>query len=109
MSEVPKNQWYDVHLERDGDGLLTPVAMACDAITEHGCDCGTDEAGTCLACVCEAALRDLWEQREKLRVLLARSTAILSQFQAEWAPIRYVGGPDLRRSQEEICPQRRGA
>ena len=42
--------------ERDGAGHLTDRALALDAIADRGCDCGTDEQGTCLACVCERAL-----------------------------------------------------
>jgi len=37
--------------ERDADGSLTDWALAFDAILGNGCDCGTDEPGTCLACV----------------------------------------------------------
>jgi hypothetical protein len=42
--------------ERDKDGNLTDYALAMDALHDLGCDCGTDEAGTCLACVCRRAL-----------------------------------------------------
>lgn len=43
--------------ERDESGLLTAWALAHDALEDHGCDCGTDEPGTCLVCHCERALR----------------------------------------------------
>lgn len=49
--------------QRDADGKLTDLALACDALEDNGCDCGTDEPGTCLACLCEAALKSLWEQQ----------------------------------------------
>jgi hypothetical protein len=66
------SRWADAIVERDEDGRLTPLAMALDAIRDHGCDCGEDEPGTCLACLCEAALRDLWEQRAAGAAMLAR-------------------------------------
>ena len=53
--------------ERDAEGNLTPLALALDALSDHGCDCGTDEPGTCLACVCEAALRALWTRWQQAR------------------------------------------
>ncbi len=43
--------------ERDENGNLTDTALALDALENHGCDCGTDEKGTCLVCRCEKALR----------------------------------------------------
>jgi hypothetical protein len=43
--------------ERDEHGYLTDVALAVAALEDAGCDCGTDEQGTCLACLCEAALK----------------------------------------------------
>lgn len=42
--------------ETDSDGLLTDMACAADAIIGAGCDCGTDEPGACLGCVCTLAL-----------------------------------------------------
>jgi hypothetical protein len=41
------------------------MALALDAIENHGCDCGTDEPGTCLACRCEKALRTERARSEK--------------------------------------------
>jgi hypothetical protein len=52
--------WSELDSQRDANGEFTPLAMALQALSDHGCDCGTDEPGTCLACVCEAALKDLW-------------------------------------------------
>lgn len=46
--------------ERDQHGLLTPLASALCAIRDDGCDCGTDEPGTCVNCLCESALWSLW-------------------------------------------------
>lgn len=43
--------------ERDNDGLPTPWALACAALSDHGCECDDDEPGTCLGCRCEAAMR----------------------------------------------------
>ena len=43
--------------ERDADGNLTDTSLALDAIKNEGCDCGEDEPGTCLAHLCEAALK----------------------------------------------------
>lgn len=51
--------------ERDGDGLLTDYALAFDALQDHGCDCGTDEPETCLACVCQRALMTERRAREQ--------------------------------------------
>lgn len=45
--------------QRDAEGNLTPLALALNALGDHGCDCGTDESGSCLACLCEAALLSL--------------------------------------------------
>jgi len=49
----------DQRHERDANGHLTDWALACDALADNGCDCGCDpdERGTCLACVCERAMR----------------------------------------------------
>ena len=80
MSKTEKLAWPEMHLERDGDGLLTPLALAVDAISDHGCNCGT-----CLACVCDGALWSLWDQREKLRVRYGRLTDALMQSKAQQA------------------------
>lgn len=55
----------ELKYERDDKGLLTPLAMALNAIEDYGCYCGNDElpAGArCLCCLCENALLDQWEQ-----------------------------------------------
>lgn len=49
--------------QRDANGNLTDLALACNALQDNGCDCGTDEPGTCLACRCEAALKILYQQQ----------------------------------------------
>ncbi len=64
--------------ERDKDGLLTPWALACDALSDTGCDCGEDEPGTCLACRCEAAMRVERARAEKAEAELAELRATLS-------------------------------
>lgn len=73
--------WLDMNEQRDAAGNLTDLALALDAISDTGCDCGEDEPGTCLACVCERALRAQWGRAQELRVALdaaARSLAALS-------------------------------
>jgi len=50
--------------EMDQSGNLTSLALALDSISANGCDCGEDEPGTCLACLCEKALRDLCKRLE---------------------------------------------
>ena len=62
--------WDEITNQRDAAGCLTDLALAVDALEDHGCDCGTDEPGTCLACLCEWALRGLWEDVERLRKAL---------------------------------------
>ena len=59
--------WTQLKNERDKSGALTPLARALDALSNHGCDCGTDEPGSCIACLCEAALRDLWSRQREVR------------------------------------------
>ena len=51
--------------QRDASGGLTMLALALDALKDNGCDCGEDEPKSCLACVCEMALRELWEKVQK--------------------------------------------
>jgi len=73
--------WSNMIEQRDAAGNLTDLALALDALSDNGCDCGEDEPGTCLACVCERALRTQWERVQELRVALdaaARSLAALS-------------------------------
>ena len=36
--------------------LLNALKIAADRLAEDGCDCGTDEPGTCALCVVEATL-----------------------------------------------------
>ena len=56
-----QTSWGRLIDQRDRDGDLTPLALAVNAIggDGYGCDCGTDEPGTCLACLCAAAIRAL--------------------------------------------------
>ena len=56
--------WAEIKDQRDTDGNLTDLALAVDALEDHGCDCGTDEPHTCLACLCEAGMRELVEGYE---------------------------------------------
>ena len=64
--EDAKMNWFHAKNDRDENGELTPLALAIDAIEGNGCDCGEDEPGTCLACLCEAALKYLFEKLERL-------------------------------------------
>ena len=59
MSDRVKTSWGRLMNQRDRDGNLTPLAEAVYALEGYGCDCGTDEPHTCLACRCEAAIRGL--------------------------------------------------
>jgi len=54
--------WLNARTETDKNGELTPLAIALNAIVSNGCDCGTDEPGTCLSCVCEKALKDMYKK-----------------------------------------------
>jgi hypothetical protein len=42
--------------ERDRYGRLTIMARALNAIDDYGCDCGTDEPDSCIACLTREAL-----------------------------------------------------
>lgn len=61
----------DERNERDADGNLTAYALACDALSDHGCDCGGDEAGSCLACKCELAMTTERARAEKAEATVA--------------------------------------
>jgi hypothetical protein len=63
-SEIKKQNagWLNAQHERDKNGKLTPLAMALNAISDYGCDCGDDEPGTCLTCLCENALKDMYRK-----------------------------------------------
>ena len=56
--------WLALKNECDASGNLTDLALALDAIRDQGCDCGTDEPGTCIGHVCERALRTEREARD---------------------------------------------
>lgn len=64
--------------ERDKDGNLTDWALACDALHNNGCDCGEDEPGTCLACLCEAAMMAERARAEQAEAEVARLTEELA-------------------------------
>lgn len=65
---------------------ITDWELAVDALTNHGCDCGTDEPGTCLACICEAALRTERAQVERLQARFAAIRAWSQAYGAELCP-----------------------
>jgi hypothetical protein len=56
---------------RDASGNLTPLAQALDCIGGTGCDCGVDEPGSCIGCVCEAALKWQWQAGKEAHAFLA--------------------------------------
>jgi hypothetical protein len=56
LQDAGRDQVSDID-ERDADGNLTDWALAFDALGDCGCDCGVDEPGSCLACLCEQAMR----------------------------------------------------
>ncbi len=60
-------RFEDMCDQLDAEGNLTKLAMALGALADHGCDCGTDEPGTCLGCLCEAALREQFAEIVSLR------------------------------------------
>lgn len=64
-------EWGRMNEERDENGELTDLALALDAISDVGCDCGTDEPGSCFACLCEAALKSLHARISELESALA--------------------------------------
>lgn len=75
--------WGDAKLdERDPDGNLTPLALALDALVGAGCDCGTDEPGTCLSCLCEAGLHDLHDRLENADAMRQGADAELAKVSA---------------------------
>lgn len=61
-----KMTWANLRDQRNANGELTDIALAADALVDNGCDCGEDEPGTCLVCLCEKALKELLDQCEKL-------------------------------------------
>jgi hypothetical protein len=65
------NGWLDMANDRDASGDLTPLAQALDCIGGTGCDCGVDEPGSCIGCVCESALKWQWQAGKEARAFLA--------------------------------------
>jgi len=65
-------RWIDANKQRDENGKLTSLAIALQALEDNGCDCpeydrDPDEPGTCLVCLCEAALKEQWDKIEGLK------------------------------------------
>lgn len=58
--------WSEMNKERDGNGELTDLALALEGLEGLGCDCGTDESGSCVGCLCEAALKSQWSRIAEL-------------------------------------------
>jgi len=69
MRTIDVEGWSDAKNQRNAHGDPTLLALAVEALVDNGCDCETDKEGTCLACRCEAALRDLWERVESYRAV----------------------------------------
>ena len=59
--------WTEIANGKMGRRELTPFVLALSALLDYGCDCGEGEEGTCLVCLCETALRDLWEENQRYR------------------------------------------
>jgi len=68
-------EWLDMEHEVDAHGHPTSLARVLCAIAAEGCS-GNDVVGDmegnpgpceCLGCLCEKALRDLWEERERAK------------------------------------------
>src|SRR3990172_687180 len=68
--------------ERNSYGALTEWALAFDALSDYGCDCGDDEPGTCLACVCGRAMRTERARAEKAEAEVARLAARIEELVA---------------------------
>jgi hypothetical protein len=71
--------WLNMAEQRDVDGNLTDLALALNAISDIGCDCGTDEDESCVCCLCEQALKCLWEQLESAKAEVERLKAELRE------------------------------
>jgi hypothetical protein len=66
--------------------MLTDFDLAMDALRDLGCDCGTDEPGTCLACVCQRALLHYRTQASRARVHAAKLRRELAQLRIQQRP-----------------------
>ncbi len=88
--------------ERGPDGLLTPWALACNALVNNGCDCGTDEPGTCVGCLCDAAMKAERARAEAAEKQRDAARAVLRSVEwsadehcpacSAWKGITYPGG-----------------
>ena len=81
--------------QRNDKGELTALALAADALADYGCDCGTDEKGSCLSCLCEQAFgeqqiiitllrTELYEVKEKLRLYTDPPYAPAAKYAIKW-------------------------
>jgi len=73
--------------ERDAAGNLTDWALACDALSDHGCDCGEGDAGTCLPCLCERAMKAERSKLQDAKGRLRTTAQILIQKTGAEGPI----------------------
>lgn len=81
MAEM-NSAWFHLHEQRDVNGALTDTALALDALADNGCDCGEDEPGTCLGCVCEAAIREQFERAERAEKRAAEAERLIAEYAA---------------------------
>jgi hypothetical protein len=86
--------WLEREYERNEDGTYTPLAMALQALGDNGCDCGTDEPGSCLGCLCEAALRKVVAELEAMR---AESATLRAELAARRAIDEWIQAGSFRR------------
>jgi hypothetical protein len=82
---MKKSDWLSLIEHRDTNGLLTPLTLALSVIGDAGCDCGTDEPGTCLGCICEEALKYLVTKLEASEAEVARLKSEFCALQVEAA------------------------
>mgnify|MGYP001590780917 CR=1 FL=1 len=54
--------WGAVIYQRAGNGGPTDLALAVEALCDAHTCCGSDATEGCCACLCERALRGLWER-----------------------------------------------
>ena len=59
-------KWFLAERQKDKDGNLTPLALACQALRITGCDCIEGETNRCLGCLCEKALYEQFKRIHEL-------------------------------------------
>jgi len=102
-------EWSEMRDQRGPDGLQTPLALALDALEDHGCDCGEDEPGTCLACICERALHDLWSANDQLECSMIHRSETPIPVAGEARPMTDPNVEAMRIVRECLTPEARAA